>query len=349
MKFYPLIFLFLLAACADPLTREDLLPDASGAHGDVILLMEDEVYNSAIGEAVLAHLDQDVPGPSLRPEPMFTVIHKRPDELNHVAQLNRLLVKVMLDYDSTYAETAVIEKKDYFAKGQVFLIIKDSDPDRLLAFARNDFGNIIRRLNEFERSFLVNEYKDRPNTIVSERAKTRFGISISLPYDSEIKVDDENIMWVKRERSRHLLAGEAGGQDAVYWIQQGILFWSEPYRDTAQLTVNGVLQERDSVLKYNVPGKLEDSYMATEYDTLCPPVGRVFQYKDAYAVEIRGIWKHAGNPAAFGGGPFVQYSLHHKGRGEVITVCGYLYAPRFDKREYIREIDAMLNTIEFVE
>jgi hypothetical protein len=349
MKFFSIVFLFALVGCGEPLTREDLLPDASGAHGEIILLMEDNVWEGAIGQTVFAWLDQDTKGPALRPEPMFTVIRKRPDQLNHLSQLNRLLLKIMIDHDSTYAETAVIEKKDYYAKGQLFIIIKDSDANRMLDFVRNDFGPVVERFNEFETSMLIAEYKNRYNKNVMEKAKTKFGIAISLPKESETKVDSADFLWVKRERSKHLLANEKGGQNETYWIQQGILFWSEPYRDTTQLTIAGVLQKRDSVLKYHVPGKIEGSYMATEYDPYYKPQGRVFTYKDAYAIECRGLWVHRGHPAAFGGGPFVQYTLHHKGRGEVITVCGYVYAPRFEKREYIREIDAMLNTIEFVE
>lgn len=89
--------------------------------------------------------------------------------------------------------------------------------------------------------------------------------------------------------------------------------------------------------------------MATEMDSAVYPVGKIFTYESASAVEIRGIWKHAGNPAAFGGGPFVQYTLHHRGRNEVVTVCVYIYGPNFEKREYIREADAMLRTIQFVD
>src|SRR5687767_11914173 len=121
MKFFSIPLLFLvLVSCGDELKREDLLPDASGAHGEVILLMDDNIWNGPIGETVYAWLDQDTKGPALRPEPMFTVIRKRPDELSHLSQLNRLLLKVMVDHDSTYTETAVIEKKNYFAKGQIF-------------------------------------------------------------------------------------------------------------------------------------------------------------------------------------------------------------------------------------
>jgi hypothetical protein len=33
---------------------------------------------------------------------------------------------------------------------------------------------------------------------------------------------------------------------------------------------------------------------------------------------------------------------------ELITIDGYAYAPYFDKREYIREVEAIIKTIRFV-
>jgi len=310
--------------------------------------MEDNLWEGAIGEAGMYQLDQNAKGVYLRPEPLFDVVRKRPDELGHVEQLNRLILKVMVDFDSTYKETAVIEKHDYFAKGQLFIIVKDSDPDRLYSFIVNEFAYVVNLMNDFETNDLVRYYKQHPNETLKSRAEQHFGISISIPEDSKIKVDSSNFVWVKRDRTRHVMANESTEGNQTYWIQQGILIWSKPYTDTTQLTVAGVLRDRDTVLKYHVPGKIPGSYMATEYDPYYSPKGRIIKFDDAYGVEIRGLWKHAGDPAAFGGGPFVMYTLHHEARQTVVTVCIYIYGPKFEKREYLREADAMLQTIDFV-
>jgi len=349
MKFFPLAFFAILVSCGEPLTREDLLPEATGSHGEIILLIEDDLWNGGIGKSVSEQLDQNAKGPYLRPEPMFTVVRKRPAELNHLSQLNRNLLKLMIDFDSTYTETAVLIKRNYFAKNQLFVIIKDSDPNRLYKYVLNEFDEIIDQFNDFELEQLTREYKSRFNPNVKDKATKNFGIEICIPKESELAVDSSDFMWVKRDRSKHLLSNEVKASNETYWIQQGILFWSKPYTDTTQLTIQGVLNSRDSILKKNVPGKVKNSYMSTEYDPYYKPQGKVFEYKGAYAVEIRGLWVHRGDPAAFGGGPFVQYSIHNKKRGTIVTVCGYIYAPKFDKREYIREIDAMLNTIELVD
>lgn len=82
-----------------------------GAHGNIILLMEDNIWNGPLGEAVMYHLDQDTKGPALRSEPMFTVTHVRPEDLDHLGQMNRLLLKVMVVDDTVFQETQVLELK----------------------------------------------------------------------------------------------------------------------------------------------------------------------------------------------------------------------------------------------
>lgn len=341
---------FILFGCGSDLTREDLLPNATGTHGQVILLMDDDLWNGSLGEAVMYHLDQNAKGPYLRPEPMFDVVRKKPEDLDHLSQLNRLILKVMVDFDSTYKETAIIEKNNYFAKGQLFIIVKDSDPERLYSYIVNEFAYVVNLFNKFEEDILKREYISKPNKALKQSAENKFGISISVPEQSEIRVDSADFIWVKRDRSKQIMANasSAPGSD-TYWIQQGILIWSKPYLDTSQLTVSGVLRDRDTMLKYHVPGKLNGSYMATEYDEYYKPEGKIVKFKGAYAVEIRGLWRHAGNPDAFGGGPFVQYTIHHEARKSVVTICVYIYGPKYDKREYIREADAMIQTIELVD
>ncbi len=70
---------------------------------------------------------------------------------------------------------------------------------------------------------------------------------------------------------------------------------------------------------------------------------------NANAILIEGLWKHAGNPAASGGGPFLQYAIQHPTRGTIVHVVVYIYALNYDKRELLREAKAILNTIEVIE
>lgn len=337
---------FLLFACGGDLTAEDLLPDASGEHGHILVLMEDNLWNGQMGESMRAQLDQKAPGIYLRPEPMFNYYQKRPAALSHVNKMSRLILKVFVDHDSTYQETAVIEKVNYYAKGQLFLLVKDSDPNRLMNYVQNDFRNVLDKLNDFETQELIKSYKSRPNKSIAERAEKNLAFSISIPKECVLKVEKKDFMWVKYDRSRNLMSNEStGARGGTYWIQEGLIFWSEPYSDSAMDPYH-ILDKRDTILKYNIPGKVRGAWMGTEYDPCCSPEGEVTTYNGNDCLVFRGLWKEKGRLGASGGGPFVQYSIHNPNNNTVLTACGYIYAPKFDKREYIREVEAMLRTIE---
>ena len=351
MKKYLMIALLplLFTACGEPLTNADLLPDASGEHGHILVIMDDHYWEGKVGEVLRAQLDKNAHGPTyLRPEPIFDFFHKQSEDLTHINKMSRVLLKIYLDTDSTYEETAIIEKHDYYAKGQLFLIIKDSDINRMVNFIEHEFDPILTKINEFEQNQLIAEYKSDFNKAVKQQAEEKFGIQISIPSGSKLKVNKDEFMWIKRDRSRDLLGSEANNTaNQTYWIQQGILIWSEPYSESTIDPLH-IMQHRDTVLKYNVPRQVKGSYMATEYDPCCAPEGLVTTYSGKDAVIFTGLWKTAGRRGAAGGGPFVQYSFHNPTKNTVVTVSGYVYAPRFDKREYIRELEAMMNTVEIL-
>ncbi len=350
MKVFSLLFISILfiTSCDDSDPNSDAyLPEANGQHGEILILMDDGLWDGLVGEAVVANLERRAVGVYLRPETMFSYYRMRPKELNHMNQFNRNILKFMVDSDSTYAETAVIKEYNYYAKGQLFIIIKDSDPNRLYDYAKNGMDEIVDEFNNFELDQLISMYKSSPNQRVNELAEDKFGISISVPKTAELKFEDKDFVLVKRDRSKNLMGIESTGADGgTFWIQQGFMIWKTPYTpDSNQMTVVGALQDRDSTLKHNVPGEVAGTYMGTEYTEYYDPKGRVFNYKGNEAVEIRGLWIYEGDKFVGGGGPFVQYSILNESANEIVTVCGYVYGPKFEKREYIREIDAVLNTI----
>ena len=350
MKFYFLLSVILvITACDDAdLPRDAFLPEANGQHGEIFILMENNLWNGDIGKAVKENLSRRAEGPYLRAEPMFNFIQKTSDGFNHVNQMNRNILKFMIDYDSTYAETAVIELENYYAKSQIFIVVKDSDPNRLIDFAKNKMDPIIDRFNEFELNQLIRTYKSESNKRVKELAENKFHISISVPKKAKIKFEADNFLLIKRDRSKNLMGNEStGAKGGTFWVQQGFMIWTDPYfADSNQLTITNVLKNRDTILKYNVPGSSKDTYMGTEYSEYYEPEGKVFSYKGHQAVEIRGLWKYKGEGFASGGGPFMQYSILNEANNEIVTVCGYVYGPKYDKREFIRELEAVLNTIE---
>lgn len=339
-----------LLSCGEELSREDLLPDASGPHGQILLLADDGIWESDFQEKITAQLAKNIDGVLLRPEPQFDYFRKDPEDMNHVNKLSRIILKVFVDHDSTYAETAFIVKKNYYARGQIFLVLKDSDFTRLCNYVDNEFDEVAKVINDFELKELKRIYAKGANAAAKEQAEINFGVSINIPKNSSITEIQDDFMLVKHDQSQQFQGDESMGTTAeTYWIQEGIVFWETDLAHDSLFNPYHIMAVKDAVWMEKLPGKSEGSYMTTEYDPDYSPEVDKTTLAGQEAYVVRGLWKFAGHPGAFGGGPFIQYTFMHPTTNKMLSVAGYIYAPRFDKREYMRQLEAMLQSITIVE
>ena len=62
--------------------------------------------------------------------------------------------------------------------------------------------------------------------------------------------------------------------------------------------------------------------------------------------ELRGLWR---TEKAFMGGPFLSYTVLDEKRNRIITAEGFVFAPSLDKRNYVRELQAIIQTVEIID
>lgn len=125
-------------------------------------------------------------------------------------------------------------------------------------------------------------------------------------------------------------------------VQQGILIYDYPYTEDSTFTKSFLLAKRDSLLKKYMPGPTEGSFMTTEH--YYEPELKETNQNGQYAVEMRGLFKMEN---AFMGGPFMSLTTYDEERGRIVTVEGFVFAPKFDKREYLREVEAVVKSLSF--
>ena len=61
---------------------------------------------------------------------------------------------------------------------------------------------------------------------------------------------------------------------------------------------------------------------------------------DAYAMEIRGLWKMLEGESM--GGPYVSHTRIDELNNRVITIEGFVFAPGKEKRNALRQVEAMV-------
>ena len=105
-----------------------------------------------------------------------------------------------------------------------------------------------------------------------------------------------------------------------------------------------VIEEQNKVLKENVPGMFPNTYMTTS--AAVDPVMTPYKYKGESFVEIRGLWEVEND---FMGGPFVEHVLYSKEPGKLLVVQGFVYAPKYKKRNYVRQVESIVYSFEWAE
>jgi len=155
-----------------------------------------------------------------------------------------------------------------------------------------------------------------------------------LQKDAELVRVDSTHAWIRLERER-----PKGGM--MHQISQGVLIYKYPYTNEAQFADSNLFAVRDSILKTYIPGPGKGSYMTTEYKYV-PPISDELNVQKKYAKEIRGLWKMKNG---FMGGPLYTLTTLDNTDEHIVMMVGYVYAPQFDKREFTREMEAMIKSV----
>jgi hypothetical protein len=153
-----------------------------------------------------------------------------------------------------------------------------------------------------------------------------FDITMKLPPGFVIAEQKKDFAWIKYETPE---------------ISQGIILYTFPYVSDSAFTENYLLKVRDSILKANVSGPTEGSYMATE--RRIEQVQNITKHNGNYASEMRGLWRVVND---FMGGPYISLAVLDEEKQRVVVAYGYVYAPSKDKRNFLRQVQAMIYSLE---
>ena len=316
------ILLWLLVGiyCASCSTSADRLPGAVGNTGDVLVVMRDYLWNGASGDTIRHYLTEPVMGlPSL--EPTFTL--QQNDVLTTFLQRTRNILNINID--PGYEMATLRYHTDVNAKHQIIFYIDAPSADSAIAgFIRNK-DLIIAGFLMKGRDAIIEDYKKSVDNSIVERLLEKYQVNILIPKPYTLDVEREEFVWISR------IEGER---------QYGILMWNEPYTSTSQLEIDNLITKMNTMTRRNVPGAIAGSYMADE-PTVTPEVKR-YEKNGVYTVQLNGLWQMENG---FMGGPYVSQTIVDIERGQLITAHGFVYYPNRNKRQMIRQLEAILHTM----
>lgn len=297
-------------------------PTSSGRPYEVLVVIDDSLWQRPAGRALFDVLDTDIPGLP-QPERSFRISQTSPQRLNRILNIFRNIIKVEID-PKQYTQTKFKYVRDLYASPQVVMTIQSPNEDDFARFVKRHSDVIIDFFIKVEMNRLINELEKKHSVVTANLAREIFQCELWAPSEIKSYKKGKNFFWTSSNGATSMV---------------NICMYSYPYEGPQTFNKQYVLAKRDSVMKANIPGSLPNMYMAT--DTLCTSV-RPIVVRGQYAMETRGLWQMENDGM---GGPFVSHSRVDTVSNTVIVVEGFVYAPEKMKRGLIRRVEGSLYTL----
>ncbi len=303
-----------------------MMPDATGLPYEMLVVMDDEQWERPLGRAVFNVLDTDVPGLP-QSERSFRITRVNPSGMSsNMFRIMRNIIKV--DIQNIYTQPKLKFARDVYSYPQMVMTLQAPDEASLAQYVEDNAQAIIDFFTKAEMNREINNLREKHNPTISQLAQELIGVDVWVPWEVNKYKRGKDFLWASNNTIEKSMS---------------LVLYSYPYTDKNTFTLEYFLNKRDSVMKANIPGGPEGSYMTTQHDYV--------YVKDAtvhgkYAQVARGLWRVQGDRM---GGPFVSHSRVDEVNGRVIVAEAFIYAPESMKRDLMRRMEAALYTVQLPE
>ncbi len=301
----------------------NLLPSVSGKAGEIIVVMEKPDWEDALGGDVRELLAHDCPWLAQK-EPLYTLVNVVPSAFVDLFKVHRniLLFQVNPQIDST----GIIFKHDAWAAPQCVIQISAPNSAAAAELLREKGPMIASSFEQAERDRVIRNTLRYEEASIFPQICEVFGGSPHFPSGYKVRKTTSDFAWI------------ADDKEGVY---QDVFIYRYPVEDDP-FTLEKIIAHRNEVMKDNVPGMFDGTYMTTS--VYFPSTLEYLKYRGRDLAQTRGMWEVQND---FMGGPFVSHSFYSPDGSEIIVAEAFVYAPRFDKRQYLRQVESILYSWEW--
>lgn len=317
------LFIVFSSSC---LESDNIKPDSSGKVGNIVLVLSELVYNSTIVDSIVTMMNTEVEGlPQF--ESQFDLIIIKESEFSHLFQMHRNIITVHVDKDLQSEEPELAVKKDVWSEPQLVARLRAKDTIALKKVIMSYTEPLCETFNKAERNRIITDYSTIVQQESQSQLKENFNISSAIPRTFHPVVREEDFLWLRRQEREYEL---------------GLMIYKKPYTDRNEFSTDYIIKFRDSISQRNIPGPSEGSFMTTE--KRLPFFSDTVSINNKFGILTRGLWRTEGD---FMGGPFINYTFYNESIGQLISIDGYVYAPKYAKREKVRQLEAIIYSLKY--
>ncbi|MBI6120341.1 DUF4837 family protein [Salegentibacter maritimus] len=300
--------------------EERILSDSSGNINQITLIIENELWEGKVGEAIRDNYAAAVEGLP-QEEPMFSISQIPPETFSGFVRRNRSFISVQ---EGDKAEARIV--KDLYARPQTGVIISGENEEELIHVINESSKKLVSAFKETE----MKEKQRRIGKSLKKDGKLeeKFGLSLNFPSAYRYALEEDNFVWIRKEIPK-------GNME--------ILIYEVPINqiEADTNTIGNIIKMRDSIGKAHIPGPTKGTHMITE--AAYAPYLFETEIDGKFAYETRGTWEVKG---AFMAGPFLNYAIKDETNNRFLVVEGFVFSPSRGKRDNMFELDAILQSAD---
>lgn len=352
-QLYFLIFsLFTLFSCGEGGSTGR--QKAAGNGGEIFVFMDSAKWKSELGtqlrEVFSAPLNGVMPA-----EQIFTLRRIDPVKINKLLKSHKNVLFVtsfddqsessrkLQSYFPTEAKEKIkldsnffmIPKRDLYASEQMVLHLFGKNDEQLIANLKKNKLKLLDIYNKIETERTANKVLKSVNQDLMTDLQNMHQINMKVLTGYQLVTSEQEV---------DKKSGFAWYRFPEAVLDKDIFIAYKPYISEKQFDKDSIIAWRNQICQkylHEDPEK-ENTYLITEMAE--PPVSQSIQFKGEYALETRGLWKTKNISM---GGSFISYAFTDN-KGRLYYIEGFVYAPDRNKREIIREFEAILGSFEKV-
>lgn len=311
-----------LFSCSDAGSR--IYKNITGKAGEIVVVISEQSWESAPGVVIRETLAQ--PHAALpQDEPIFDIINIPHGAFTDIFKSTRNIIQTNIS-TNTKAESVVFNN-DVWAYPQATVQINAKNAGRFVEIFNENRNEILSYFLDAEKRRLTANYGKYYEEAVYNILDRDFDVTLKVQPGFRVMAQKKDFLWTQYDTPETF---------------QGIIVYTFPYVSDSAFTAAYQLCMRDSILKANVQGPTAGSYMNTEKN-----IDQITSYtvhNGNYANEMRGLWRVENY---FMGGPYISLAALDAANRRVVVAFGYVYAPGNDKRNLLRQIEAMVYSLKF--
>ncbi|MDR0955123.1 MAG: DUF4837 family protein [Rikenellaceae bacterium] len=318
------ILLFALLAGAVGFTscgeRSNPLRTSTGKPYELFVVMPDDKWEGAVGDTLRSILWEPFPMVN-QYEPFYATFQTNEEQFINLLRMNRNVL--FYRTGSAYTKPEMCAEYDKWANPQIVVYLTGPTDSAAMAYA-DEHREALRQvfdIAELDRFiYRAQRFNDKE---ITDRVFDQFGLRINIPKGYKVAAEHPDFMWIRYEAPL---------------ISQGIVIYKYPLTNRRTFTEPYLLKRRNEFVSL-IPGPNEGTYMTTS-DVMIPQLAQVTINNRIWFMS-QGFWDVKGG---FMGGPFTSYSTANATTREVITIDTYVFSPKYDKRNYVRQLQAIAQT-----